>query len=93
MVRTRSPGLFGLAAVLVFFFVTGAAMAFVIWMTLSDFLAGHPVEGGRYLLAMAMIGLFVAFAWFLARYLQSAFLPSSLESGAKGSTPHPHSNA
>jgi|GEM_PF-1914311 hypothetical protein len=92
MARPQPPGIFSLAAVLVFFFVTGAAMAFVIWMTLSDFLAGYPVEGGRYLLAMAMIGLFVAFAWFLARYLQRAFPSSSPGSGAKGSTPHPHSN-
>jgi len=93
MARPQPPGLLGLTAVLVFFFVTGAAMAFVIWMTLSDFLAGHPVEGGRYLLAMAMIGLFVAFAWFLARYLQSAFLPAARDSGSRGSTPPSHSNA
>jgi fermentation-respiration switch protein FrsA (DUF1100 family) len=69
-----APGTAQLAAVLSLFFVAGAGMALVIWHTLSDFLAGHPVEGGRYLLAMALIGLFGAFAWLLARYLQNAFL-------------------
>jgi len=74
MAKRRQPGTASLTAVLAFFFVTGAAMSLVIWVTLSDFLAGHPVEGGRYLIAMALIGLFVAFAWLLARYLQNAFL-------------------
>ncbi len=68
------PGILTLAAILVAFFVAGAAMALVIWITLSDFLAGHPVEGGRYLLAMALVGLFGALAWLLGRYLQTAFM-------------------
>lgn len=73
--RTSSPpGILTLAAILLAFFVAGAAMALVIWITLSDFLAGHPVEGGRYLLAMALLGLFGALAWLLGRYLQSAFM-------------------
>jgi hypothetical protein len=69
-----TPGTAQLAGVLVFFFVTGAGMALVIWHTLSDFLAGQPVEGGRYLIAMALIGVFVGFAWLLARYLENAFM-------------------
>jgi fermentation-respiration switch protein FrsA (DUF1100 family) len=68
-------GTFSLTVILLAFFVAGASMTLVIWVTLSDFLAGHPVEGGRYLLAMALIGLFGALAWLLARYLQNAFLP------------------
>jgi hypothetical protein len=74
MPRTEHPGTASFTAVLVFFFVTGAAMALVIWHTLSDFLAGQPVAGGLYLVAMALIGLFVGFAWLLARYLQNAFM-------------------
>ncbi len=69
-----TPGTGRLTAVLVFFFVSGSAMALVIWHTLSDFLAGHPVEGGRYLVAMALAGVFFGFAWLLARYLQNAFM-------------------
>jgi hypothetical protein len=62
-----------LAAVLGFFFVTGAAMLLFVWHTLSDFLAGRPVEGGRYLLALALLGVFVGLAWLLALYLKNLF--------------------
>lgn len=64
-----------LAAVLSVFFVLGAAMALFIWQTLSDFLAGRPVDGGLYLLALAVLGVFVGFAWLLARYLQEILPP------------------
>jgi hypothetical protein len=62
-----------LAAVLAFFFVSGAAMLLFVWHTLSDFLAGKPVEGGRYLLALSLLGVFVGLAWLLALYLRSLF--------------------
>jgi hypothetical protein len=62
-----------LAAVLAFFFVSGAAMLLFVWHTLSDFLAGQPVEGGRYLLALSLLGVFVGLAWLLALYLRSLF--------------------
>jgi uncharacterized membrane protein YjfL (UPF0719 family) len=65
------PGTVRLTLVLAFFFVAGSAMTLVIWHTLSDFLAGQPVEGGRYLLALALAGVFVGFAWLLARYIQT----------------------
>jgi hypothetical protein len=55
------------------FLVIGAAMALFVWHTLSDFLAGLPVEGGTFLLAIAIAGMFVGFAWLLARYLQVTF--------------------
>lgn len=58
-----------LAAVLAVFFILGAAMALFIWQTLSDFLAGRPVDGGIYLLALAILGVFVGFVWLLARYI------------------------
>lgn len=64
-----------LAAVLAVFFILGAGMALFIWKTLSDFLAGRPVDGGVYLLALAMLGVFVGFAWLLARYLLDLFPP------------------
>ena len=78
---TKAPGgTAGLTAVLAFFFVVGAAMALFIWHTLSDFLAGLPVEGGRFLLAIALAGVFAGFACLLARYLESIFgLPSEGE--------------
>jgi hypothetical protein len=56
-------------------------MVLVIWHTLSDFMAGYPVDGGRYLLALALSGLFVGLAWFLARYLQSV-LPTQTHPSA-----------
>lgn len=59
-----------LVAVLAAFFLVGAPLAFFVWHTLSDFLAGRPVEGGAYLLAMGLTGVFVAVVWLLARYLQ-----------------------
>jgi hypothetical protein len=62
-----------LSVVLAFFLVVGAAMALFVWHTLSDFLAGLPVEGGPFLLAIAIAGVFVGFAWLLARYLQVTF--------------------
>lgn len=64
-----------LAAVLAGFFIVGAGLALFIWKTLSDFLAGRPVDGGVYLLALAMLGVFVGFAWLLARYLIDLFPP------------------
>lgn len=67
------PGTGKLAAVLAFFFLAGGAMALVIWHTLSEFMAGKPVEGGVYLLAMAFIGVFVGFAWLLGRFIQTSF--------------------
>jgi len=78
MTPSQGPGAFRFAAVLAFFFVTGSAMALVIWHTLSDYLAGKPVPGGQYLLAMALIGVFVSFAWLMGRFIQSQLgLPSS----------------
>lgn len=62
-----------LAAVLALFFVTGAVLALIVWHTLSEFLAGHPVDGGPFLLAIALAGVFAGVAWLLARYLESAF--------------------
>ncbi len=58
------------------FFIVGSGMTFVIWHTLSDFLAGRPVEGGRYLLALALSGLFVALVWLLAHYVQRVIFRS-----------------
>ena len=66
-----SPSVLGLGMVLAFFFITGSAMSLLIWGTLSDFMAGRPVEGGLFLLALAVLGVFVGFAWLMARYLQS----------------------
>jgi hypothetical protein len=68
---SSGPGVLGLSLVLTVFLILGAGMILVIWHTLSDFMAGYPVDGGRYLLAMALGGLFAGLAWFLARYLQS----------------------
>ena len=62
-----------LGVVLAFFLLVGAAMALFVWHTLSDFLAGLPVEGGPFLLAIALAGVFFGFAWLLARYLQVTF--------------------
>lgn len=73
-----------LTAVLVGFFVVGSAMAFFIWSTLSDFLAGKPVEGGAYLIAMALVGVFVGLAWLLSLYIQRV-VPTSGD--ADGWTP------
>jgi hypothetical protein len=74
----HTPSTVQLSVVLTAFFVVGAGLAFFIWHTLSDFLAGLPVEGGRYLLALAMIGVFLGVAWLLYRYILSAF-PSAGE--------------
>jgi hypothetical protein len=71
----RAPSTTQLTLVLTAFFVAGAGLAFFVWHTLSDFLAGQPVEGGRYLLALAMTGMFVGVAWLLARYVLNAFPP------------------
>jgi hypothetical protein len=60
-----------LALVLAVFFILGSAMTQFIWATLSDFLAGRSMEGGIFLLALAMLGVFAGFAWLLARYLQN----------------------
>lgn len=60
-----------LALVLAIFFLLGSWMTLFIWRTLSDFLAGRQVEGGIFLLALAMLGVFAGFAWLLARYLQT----------------------
>lgn len=70
-----TPGTGQLTLVLALFFVSGGAMALVIWHTLSEFLAGKPVEGGQYLLAIALIGVFVGFAWLMARYIQNTLPP------------------
>jgi len=64
-----------LAAVLAIFFILGSAMMLFIWSTLSDFLAGRPVEGGLYLLALAMTGVFIGLGWLLARYLETRIPP------------------
>ena len=66
----REVSTVALTVVLAGFFVAGSAMLFVIWHTLSDFLAGRSVEGGQYLLALALGGVFVGMAWLLARYIQ-----------------------
>lgn len=57
-------------AVLAVFFVVGTPLAFFVWHTLSEFLAGRPVGGGAYLLAMGLTGVFVAVVWLLARFIQ-----------------------
>jgi hypothetical protein len=64
-----------LGLVLAIFFVVGSAMTLFIWSTLSDFLAGREVEGGLYLLALAMTGVFIGLAWLLARYLETRIPP------------------
>ncbi|TVR64061.1 MAG: hypothetical protein EA422_07965 [Gemmatimonadales bacterium] len=66
-----SPSVLGFGLALAFFFIAGSAMSLIIWGTLSDFMAGRPVEGGLFLLALAVLGVFVGFAWLMARYLQS----------------------
>ncbi len=76
----RTPSTLQLTVVLTLFFVVGAGLAFFVWHTLSDFLAGLPVEGGRYLLALAMTGVFLGVAWLLYRYILSAF-PSPVGEG------------
>lgn len=73
-----------LTAVLAFFFVSGAAMLLFVWHTLSDFLAGQPVEGGRYLLALALLGVFVGLAWLLALYVGSLVPESGDDSHSPG---------
>lgn len=73
---SSGPGVLGLSLVLTLFLIAGAGMVLVIWHTLSDFIAGYAVDGGLYLLAMALSGLFAGLAWFLARYLQS-ILPTN----------------
>lgn len=72
MPRTPVPTL-RLALTLGLFFVAGAAMLLFVWHTLSDFLAGKPVEGGRYLLALALLGVFAGLAWLLSLYITSLF--------------------
>lgn len=71
----RAPSTFQLTTVLTLFFIVGAGLAFFVWHTLSDYLAGQPVEGGQYLLALAMTGMFVGVGWLLARYVLSVFPP------------------
>jgi hypothetical protein len=68
------PSASELLAVLGTFFVLGAGLTLYIWHTLSDFLAGKPVDGGRYLLALATSGVFVGVTWLLARYIMSRFV-------------------
>jgi drug/metabolite transporter (DMT)-like permease len=80
----RTPSTTQLTVVLACFFVVGAGLALFIWHTLSDFLAGKPVEGGRYLLALAMTGVFVGVAWLLYRYILSAFPSGNDPEGAQG---------
>jgi hypothetical protein len=69
----RTPGTAQLTVTLGLFFIVGAGLAFFVWHTLSDFLAGRPVEGGRYLLGLAMTGIFVGVAWLLYRYILNVF--------------------
>lgn len=64
-----------LMAVLAAFFLAGTPLAFFVWHTLNDFLAGRPVEGGTYLVAMGLAGVFVAVVWLLARYLEDTLSP------------------
>ncbi|MEX2527483.1 MAG: hypothetical protein WEA09_07580 [Gemmatimonadota bacterium] len=73
MSKTRPVSILQVTLILVGFFLAGAALAMVTWHTLSDFLAGLPVAGGQYLLALALAGVFVGLAWLLARYLLSIF--------------------
>ncbi len=61
-----------LTAVLAGFLGAGSLTTFVVWHTLSEFVAGRPVEGGQYLLALALLGVFAALAWLLGRYVQGA---------------------
>lgn len=73
---TKPPVTSGrLAVVLAIFFILGSAMTLFIWSTLSDFLAGREVEGGLYLLALAMTGVFIGLGWLLARYLEARIPP------------------
>jgi len=80
----RTPSTAQLTVVLAGFFVVGAGLALVIWHTLSDFLAGKPVDGGRYLLALAMTGVFAGVTWLLYRYILSAFPTGDDPEGAQG---------
>jgi len=64
-----------LTTVLAVFLVLGSVMALFIWHTLSDFLAGKPVEGGEFLLALAMIGVFAGLTWLMAHFILKAFPP------------------
>ena len=80
----RTPSTAQLTVVLASFFAVGAGLALFIWHTLSDFLAGKPVEGGRYLLALAMIGVFAGVVWLLYRYILSAFPTGDDPEGAQG---------
>ncbi len=64
-----------LGAVLLLFLLLGGGMALVIWHTLSDFLAGKPVEGGEFLLALALLGVFAGLLWIMARWVLKAFPP------------------
>ncbi|MEX2531927.1 MAG: hypothetical protein WD960_14255 [Gemmatimonadota bacterium] len=67
----RSVSTVQLTVVLAIFFLLGSVMAHFIWHTMSGFLAGQPVEGGSYLLALAVTGLFFGLAWLLGLYIQS----------------------
>jgi hypothetical protein len=68
----RSVSTVQLTVVLAVFFLLGSVMAHFIWHTMSGFLAGQPVEGGTYLLALAVTGLFFGLAWLLGRYIESS---------------------
>lgn len=80
----HTPSTVQLTTVLAFFFVVGGGLALFIWHTLSDFLAGQPVEGGRYLLALATIGIFIGVTWLLYRYILNAFPHEDGPEGAQG---------
>lgn len=73
--KPREISMGKLAVVLAGFFVVGTPIAFFVWHTLSDFLAGRPVEGGAYLLALALAGVFVAVVWLLARFIEDVLSP------------------
>jgi len=74
-----SPSVPELLVVLGAFFVVGAGLTLFIWHTLSDFLAGQPVDGGRYLLALATSGVFVGVAWLLSRYIVSRLVEEEVQ--------------
>lgn len=63
----REVSIFKLVVVLAVFFVVGSTMALFVWHTLSDFLAGHSVEGGAFLLAIGLIAVFIGFSWILGK--------------------------
>ena len=60
-----------LLLILIAFVLAGSSMTLFIWETFSAFLAGKPVSGGAFLLALVLCGAFVGLSWLLARTIRS----------------------